>query len=157
MRKFHLGQTGYWRVSLDRGGRKSPVSVHRLLGEAFLGLTEDKVINHKDGVRTNNSLDNLEVVTQIENMQHSVQVLGNTNGWSGKKHRQETKDKIGANNAISQKGEGNSQYGTMWITDGVSSMKIRKDAHIPEGFRKGRTLMVGGHEGGVAAVCKIAT
>jgi hypothetical protein len=41
-----------------------------------------------------------------------------------------------------QKGEKNSQYGTMWITDGTKkgSYRIKKGDPIPEGFRRGRTL-----------------
>lgn len=32
----------------------------------------------------------------------------------------------------------NSQFGTMWITDGLKNSKIKKTALIPEGWRKGR-------------------
>jgi hypothetical protein len=39
-----------------------------------------------------------------------------------------------------QQGERNSQFGTMWITDGVKNRKIKKEDPIPEGYRKGRTL-----------------
>lgn len=38
------------------------------------------------------------------------------------------------------KGSKNSQYGTMWITDGVTNKKINKDDSIPEGWRKGRVI-----------------
>jgi hypothetical protein len=37
-------------------------------------------------------------------------------------------------------GSGNSQFGTMWITDGSSNLKIKKNDSIPEGFRKGRVI-----------------
>lgn len=37
-----------------------------------------------------------------------------------------------------QKGEKNSQYGTIWITNGVLNMKIPKNREIPENYRKGR-------------------
>ena len=39
-----------------------------------------------------------------------------------------------------QQGEKNSQYGTMWVTNGETNLKIRKDDPIPEGYRKGRVL-----------------
>lgn len=39
-----------------------------------------------------------------------------------------------------QSGSSNSQFGTMWITDGVVNHKIAKDSDIPEGFRKGRSV-----------------
>lgn len=37
-----------------------------------------------------------------------------------------------------QKGEANSQFGTMWINDGITAKKIKKTEDIPEGWEKGR-------------------
>jgi len=37
-------------------------------------------------------------------------------------------------------GEKNSQFGTMWITNGVENKKIRREDPIPDGWRKGRKL-----------------
>lgn len=48
------------------------------------------------------------------------------------------KRKIGIANSKNQKGIQNSQFGTMWITDGVSNKKIKKGENIPEGFIPGR-------------------
>ena len=64
-------------------------------------------------------------------------------GWNnrkGKLHKQETKDKIGKTNSISQKGERNSQFGKMWITDGINNNRIDKNSMIPEGWKKGRKI-----------------
>jgi hypothetical protein len=41
-------------------------------------------------------------------------------------------------NSLSQKGEKNSQYGTMWITDGIVNKKIKKEQDIPFGWKRGR-------------------
>lgn len=46
-------------------------SVHRLLGYAYLGLTEDMTINHLNGDKQDNRLNNLEVCTNAENMNHA--------------------------------------------------------------------------------------
>ena len=54
------------------------------------------------------------------------------------RHSKTRKDTMAARNH--QQGSSNSQFGTMWITDGTTSVKIAKDATIPEGWRKGRTL-----------------
>lgn len=41
-------------------------------------------------------------------------------------------------NSISQKGTKNSQYGTIWITNGVEFKKIQNYDIIPDGQRRGR-------------------
>jgi group I intron endonuclease len=63
-----------------------------------------------------------------------------TYSWIGKKHKEESKKKIGEKNSIHQKGLGNSQYGTMWITNGIESIRIKKNDIIPEGWKKGRVI-----------------
>lgn len=63
-----------------------------------------------------------------------------TYSWIGKKHKEESKKKIGAANAVHQKGSGNSQYGTMWITDGKNNIKIKKQDVVPKGWKKGRVI-----------------
>lgn len=58
----------------------------------------------------------------------------------GKKHSDETKKKISQSNSIHQKGSKNSQYGTMWITDEISSKKIKTSDPIPVGWKRGRKI-----------------
>ena len=60
--------------------------------------------------------------------------------FAGKKHTAETKRKIGEANSKHQTGNKNSQYGKMWITNGIESKTILKTDSIPEGFRKGRVI-----------------
>jgi hypothetical protein len=60
--------------------------------------------------------------------------------WLGKKHSKETIKKMKASQKGLQSGSKNSQFGKMWITNGVESRKIMKDDLIPEGWRKGRKL-----------------
>jgi group I intron endonuclease len=55
-----------------------------------------------------------------------------------KNHTEETKKKISEKNKVSLKGEKNSQYGTMWITDGIVNKKIKIEQDIPVGWNKGR-------------------
>jgi hypothetical protein len=61
--------------------------------------------------------------------------------WTGKKHSNEFKKKIGHINSEKQKGKGNSQYGTMWITNGKDNKKIKKTDVIPDGWNKGRKII----------------
>jgi hypothetical protein len=58
--------------------------------------------------------------------------------WTGKKHKEETKRKIGEAISLKQKGEGNSQFGTCWITNGTQNKKIKKTDELPKGWSLGR-------------------
>jgi group I intron endonuclease len=58
----------------------------------------------------------------------------------GKTHSPEAKQKIAEQNSKIQKGSGNSQYGTMWITNGSCNKKISKLDSIPDGWYKGRVM-----------------
>lgn len=62
------------------------------------------------------------------------------NPFKGKKHLDSTKNKIGISNSNKQSGEKNSQYGTMWITNGLENKKISKTDQIPDGWRCGRKM-----------------
>jgi hypothetical protein len=63
-----------------------------------------------------------------------------TPNWKGKKHKEETKQKIGLTNSLKQKGENNSQFGTCWITNGIENKKIKKTDLIPDGWKNGRIV-----------------
>lgn len=58
-------------------------------------------------------------------------------GWGGRKHSEETKEKM--RNA-DRAGSKNSQYGTCWITNDIENKKIHKGDLIPEGWRPGRKI-----------------
>jgi|APSaa5957512622_1039677.scaffolds.fasta_scaffold28453_2 hypothetical protein len=65
--------------------------------------------------------------------------------WTGRKHKEATKKKIGAANAVHQRGKGNSQYGKVWIYNlkEKRSMKIDKnelDSFLNKGWKKGRKM-----------------
>lgn len=76
---------GYWRVALHKSGVIKYLLVHRLIALHFIPNPKNKPqINHKNGVRDDNRLENLEWCTTSENGLHSYRVLGNIGSATGK-------------------------------------------------------------------------
>jgi len=67
-------------------------------------------------------------------------ILKHVDNWTGRNHTEKTKRKIGKANSLKQKGEGNSQFGTCWVTNEIENKKIKKIDIIPNGWRLGRVL-----------------
>jgi len=71
--KLSKSKTGYLVVNVRVGGLRQPVYVHRLVAEAFIPNPDNKpFVNHKDGNKENNTLLNLEWVTDQENKEHAI-------------------------------------------------------------------------------------
>lgn len=64
----------YFRINLSHNGKKTKCSVHRLVALYHVtGQSNEKnVVNHKDGNRRNNNSDNIEWVTEHENVKHAI-------------------------------------------------------------------------------------
>jgi len=66
---------GYLRVDLFNGAGRKHCKVHRLVAEAFIPNPDGKQqINHIDGNNQNNSISNLEWVTNEENAQKAKEL-----------------------------------------------------------------------------------
>lgn len=66
-------QHGYAHVTLQINKKPKRFNIHRLVAIAFIPNPDNKpYVNHIDGNKTNNCVDNLEWVTPSENTQHAV-------------------------------------------------------------------------------------
>lgn len=70
--KPYKSEKGYLKVELHKNGKGHKRRVHRLVAESFIENPEAKPqVNHKDGNKENNSVTNLEWVTDEENKEHA--------------------------------------------------------------------------------------
>lgn len=68
---------GYQKYTLSRDSKSHFRFAHRLMYEAFVGPIPNGIqINHKNGAKSDNRLDNLELMTPAENTRHGFRVLG---------------------------------------------------------------------------------
>ena len=111
-----IGQDEILRMKSSLGGKTGGSKG----GKANKGKTKSK--EHKEKLSTHLS---------------KVRSRGVSNALS-EQSRQKKKETFKQNKH--SQGERNSQYGTMWITNGEINKKIRKNDPIPEGYYKGRKL-----------------
>ena len=65
----------YFSISLIINDKKTISKIHRLVATHFLiCVDETHVVNHKDGIKTNNRVDNLEWVSRSENAKHAFRL-----------------------------------------------------------------------------------
>jgi len=75
--------THYVSITLSLDLKRYTRSIHRLVAKAFIINLENKCsVNHKDGDRTNNNLENLEWVTKSENALHGKSNSRKKNSWT---------------------------------------------------------------------------
>lgn len=76
--------SGYIVMTAHRKGEVKQLRVHRLIWECFNGeIPEGLVINHKNGNKQDNRIDNLEAVTNRENVVHCWKTLGRISTLAG--------------------------------------------------------------------------
>jgi hypothetical protein len=69
--------TGYFSVSLRVEGRTIRETVHRLVAAIYCdGYQDGHVVNHKNGDRSDNRAENLEWISNQDNLRHARDVLG---------------------------------------------------------------------------------
>ena len=86
---------GYRFICLRKEGEYYQEYIHRLVALTFIPNPENKPqVNHIDGNKSNNSVDNLEWVTGSKNIRHMYDILGFQGSMKGKHLSEEHKAKL---------------------------------------------------------------
>lgn len=132
---------GYKLVTLRKQGKQHSRTVHRIVAKTFLGEPQDSLeVNHKNGIKTDNSVENLEWVTPKENIRHAYELGLRTRpnaqtrrkmskSHTGKVLSWETRQKIGRH------GEESTSARLTWdIVNQIRSIKGLSQKKIGEKF-----------------------
>ena len=121
--------------NLRRGGKG---------GFDFINKTIDFTIRNTNASRKGRKKISSSIKKLWENGKYNdrVSIKSDKCTFLNKSHLEETKKKIGEKNSKLQSGVHNSQYGTMWITNGIKNKKIKRDIPIPEGWKVGRVYAI---------------
>ena len=137
-----VDKKGYVRYTLRCDDKCVSRFAHRLVAEAFIPNPDNlPQINHKDEVKTNNEVSNLEWCTQSynnhygtrqERITEKLRAMGGA--MNGKHHSEEAKRKIGD----AQLGEKNHMYGKKHSPETIALMKEVHTGHLhkPETIEK---------------------
>ena len=147
---------GYYVVSLSKNNNIKKYKIHRLVAINFILNPNNRLyINHKNGDKLNNNVDNLEWVTASENTIHAYKnkllkplkgknnpmfgMNGHKNPFYGKTHSNETIEKIKKINIGRHSGEKNKQaklnnwdikFIKEWLSLGYKQIDIAKAFNI---------------------------
>lgn len=95
-----VNSEGYEYIRLFKQNKQLYTSVHRIVAETFIPNPENKEqVNHIDGNKKNNKVENLEWCTQTENIRHAMRtgllnIIGSNNGSSRKVQQLDSNGKI---------------------------------------------------------------
>jgi hypothetical protein len=83
--KFHRDDKGYLKTRIycpelsNNADKRKPIRLHRLVAMFYLDSYDEKLqVNHKNGIKIDNRVDNLEMVTNSQNAYHAWNVLDST-------------------------------------------------------------------------------
>ncbi len=139
IRKPRIAKNGYYYVNLFKKSKCKSKKPHRLVAEAFIhNPFKKETVNHINGIKTDNRVENLEWATQKENSEHAyrtklaIPTIGERNGMYGK-HGEENPN----SRAVNQY-DINGNFIKTWINVKIASetLKIHHIAACARGVRK---------------------
>lgn len=84
----HLGGIGYYQICTRVNDKNKNIKIHKAIAETFIPNPKNhRVVNHKDGNKQNNNVENLEWVTHKENSIHAIKLglqpktMNNNSKW----------------------------------------------------------------------------
>ena len=84
-----LDASGYLKTMIQTDeGKYTTIAVHRFAAISFFGKSNGLEVNHKNGIKTDNSIGNLEYCTRSQNIKHAydtgliIPKRGSLNGMS---------------------------------------------------------------------------
>ncbi len=94
---------GYYAVALCKDGKGKSFLIHRLVALAFLPMPDQQmVVNHKNGIKTDNRLCNLEWTTQKANIRHAIETLGRVFGTNRPRAEQMSRGESSGRNKLTE-------------------------------------------------------
>lgn len=79
--KYSINHNGYCIVNLMVNGKRIGMAIHSIVAKQFIPNSDSSntQVNHKDGNKQNNNVENLEWCSPKQNVKHAINVLGKTN------------------------------------------------------------------------------
>lgn len=128
---------GYYSCNIQINGKTTRHLVHRIMMMAFYPIDnpDEMVVNHKDGNKLNNNLDNLEWCTQSENCKHAFRTgLKSSNGEKNSHAKLTEKDVLEIRKRLKNGESGSAlarEYGVQKTA--ISRIKLRKSwSHLKD-------------------------
>lgn len=133
-----ITNVGYPAVNLSKDSEKKQKHIHRLLAIHFIPNPDNKPhINHKNGIKTDYRLENLEWCTRSENQQHRYKTLGHTGSMKGRYG----KNHVAAKKIMGINGDRTILFDT--VKEAMQFTKVKNQFTIRESVRLDRFTMNG--------------
>lgn len=117
--KARKKRDGYLMFRVSKDGKQSELNLHRIVAQVFISNPKNKKeVNHKNGIRHDNRVSNLEWVTPKENQQHAIKLRGQ---WR-KGNSKDLINRFGLKQGITSTKDGKKEYMRFY-----NKIYIRKD------------------------------